>query len=67
MIYQVVKQNTDLLRETMERGSSELKQQNKMRGSMIVNSEGILEVHFVENQREKWRVVCPEISRNVVI
>ena len=66
-IYQVVKQDTELLRETLERGSSELKQLHNMRGLMRVNSEGILEVRFVENRREKWRVVCPKISRNVVI
>ena len=34
---------------------------------MRINSKGILEVHIVENHREKWRVVCPEISRNVVM
>ena len=67
IIYQVIKQDTELLKETLERGSVELKQLYKMRGSMMINSERILEVRLVENQQEKWRVVCPEISRNVVI
>ena len=48
-------------------GSLEPKQLYKMRGSMSINTEKILEVLFVENQREKWRVVCPEISKNMVI
>ena len=67
VIYRVVKQDTDLLRETLERGSLELKQLNKMRGSMRINSKGILEARFVENQQVKWRVICPEISRDVAI
>ena len=67
IIYKVIKEDTELLRETLERGSLELKQLYRMRGSMRVSLEGILEVCFVENQRQKWRVVCPEISRNVLI
>ena len=67
MIYKIVKQDSELLRETLERGSLELKQLYKMRGSMRVNSEGILEVRYMENQREKWRVFCLEASRNIVI
>ena len=66
-IYKTVKQDYELLRETLKRGNIELRQLYKVRGSMRINSEGVLEVRYVENQREKWRVICPEISRDVVI
>ena len=49
LIYKVTKEDTELLRETLGRGSLELKQLYKMRGSMRINPEGILEIRFVDN------------------
>ena len=40
MIYKVVKRDAELMRETLERGSLELKQLYRMRGSMRINSKG---------------------------
>ena len=58
IVYKVVKQDTELMRETLERGSLELKQLYKMRDTRST---------LCGKPTGKWRVICPEISRNVVI
>ena len=67
LIHQVVKDGVELAKETLQQGSYELKQLYRMKDSMRLTSKGVLEVRFIENGREKWRVVCPESYRSKLI
>ena len=48
-ICQMIKDGTDLLNETLQRGSQELKQLYKMKELMRISQDELLELWFMEN------------------
>ena len=67
IIYKAIRDGSDIQKETLQRGSYELRQLYLMRGSLRINQDGVLEVRLVEKEKEKWRVICPEINRQTII
>ena len=66
-IYQMIKTQVDVAPEIVQWGGHELKQLYRTKHLMRINKDSILEVRFVEKEREKWRVTCPEAARSAVI
>ena len=51
-IYQMIKTQVDIAPEMVQRGGHELQQLYRMKDSMRINKDGILEVRFVEKERK---------------
>ena len=66
-IYRAIRDKTEIPDKEVHSGSIELRQLNKMRHSMRISTEGLLKLRVVENDREKWRLICPNIMRKKVI
>ena len=66
-MYKVEKTQSDLSAESLQEASSELKQLYSMKDLMRIDKDGILEVRYAENGRDRWRIVCPEGTRRTVI
>ena len=66
-MYKVLKSWSELSYESLQEASSELKQLYSMKDSMRVDQDGILEVNYAENRRDRWRVICPEGTRKTMI
>ena len=62
-IYKIVRNNIELPEKEIYRGIAEFKQLYKMRHSMRINEMQILKVGFIENQEEKWIVICRSSMR----
>ena len=67
LIYRTIRDRSELQQETLQRVSPELGQLYKMRGSLRIGQDGILEVRLVEKDKEKWRVICPEVNRQTIV
>ena len=66
-MYKLLETQSDLSFESLQEASSELKQLYDMRNSMRIDKDGILEVKYAENGRDRWRIICPEGTRKTVI
>ena len=66
-MYQALQNGVDITDEQLETGSAELKKLHRIRDSLRVRTDGVLEARVAPHGKPRWCAVCPPSLRSSMI
>ena len=67
IIYKALQDEVEVTSEQLDSGSAELKRLNKMRGSLRLRPDGVLEARVAPQGKSRWCAICPPSLRGHMV